>query len=181
MKVVYTIANRCINCHLCEVACTTEHSKSRNPIGAYASEGRQFNWERIRNYADPADALADGKAPPTARCKVSIDRSSFASTMCRHCEIPDCVLACKNGALYKDESGRTLVDEEKCVGCWMCVMACRFGVISRNVEKQNVPGVRSNGINHHCDLCPGRSVPACVSVCPTGAIVYEERKAEVVK
>jgi len=113
---------------------------------------------------------------PPARCKVSIDQSTFATAMCRHCEIPDCVLGCKNGALYKDGSGRTLVDEEKCVGCWMCVMTCRFGVITRNVGDQNVPGVPSNGINHHCDLCPGQEIPACVAVCPVQALVCEERK-----
>lgn len=175
MKVVYPVPNRCINCHLCEVACIVEHSKSRNPIGAYSLEGLRFNSEWARNFVDPAEAKAAGRTPSQARCKVSIDNSSFTSSMCRHCEIPDCVLACKNGALYKDESGRTLVDESKCVGCWMCVMACRFGVITRNIEKQNVPGVVSNGVNHHCDLCPNRTTPACVSVCPTQALVYEDR------
>jgi carbon-monoxide dehydrogenase iron sulfur subunit len=152
-----------------------QHSQSKNPFGAYHLEGLRFNWEWAQNFVDPAEAQAANRPTPLARCKVSIDGASFTSTMCRHCEIPDCVLACKNGALYKDESGRTLVDEEKCVGCWMCVMACRFGAISRNVNQQNVPAVTSNGINHHCDLCPGRSVPACVSICPTQALVYEER------
>jgi carbon-monoxide dehydrogenase iron sulfur subunit len=178
MKVVYPVPNRCINCHLCEVACITEHSKSKNPIGAYSLEGLCFNWEWTKKYADPAEAKAAARSVSSARCKVSIDNANFASSMCRHCEIPDCMLACKNGALYKDSSGRTLVDEEKCVGCWMCVMACRFGVITRNVERQNVPDVPSNGINHHCDLCPNRSTPACVAVCPTQALVYEDRLRE---
>ncbi len=176
MKVVYPVPNRCINCHLCEVACAVEHSRTRNANSAYQIEGLRFNWEWARQYVDPAEAKAAGRPIPAARCKVSIDNTSFTSTMCRHCEIPDCVLACKNGALYKDESGRTLVDEEKCIGCWMCVMACRFGAIVRNVEKQNVPAAKSNGINHHCDLCPGRTTPACVAICPTQALVYEDRQ-----
>ncbi|MFA5866116.1 MAG: 4Fe-4S dicluster domain-containing protein [Phycisphaerae bacterium] len=176
MKVVYPVPNRCINCHLCEVACIVQHSRSQNPISAYCVDGLRFNWEWARNFVDPTDAKAGERPMPLSRCKVSIDNSSFASTMCRHCEIPDCVLACKNGSLYKDASGRTMVDEEKCVGCWMCVMACRFGVITRNIEKQNVSGVPCNGINHHCDLCPGRSTPACVAICPTQALVCEERE-----
>jgi carbon-monoxide dehydrogenase iron sulfur subunit len=160
------------------VACIAEHSRSKNPVGAYCAENLRFNWESVEDFADPAEAKESGNVQPMSRCKVSIDNSSFSSTMCRHCEIPDCLLACKNGAIYKDASGRTLVDEKKCVGCWMCVMACRFGVISRNVEVKNVPAVPRNGINHHCDLCPGRKTPACVFVCPTRALVYEQRETK---
>ncbi len=175
MKVVYPVIGRCINCHLCEVACIISHSKSREPISAYFFEGLRFNWEQSKDFVDPAEAkLADANIP-LSRCKVWEDKVTFISTMCRHCEIADCILACKNGALYRDESGRVLLDEDKCVGCWMCVMACRFGAISRNVEKQNVPGVKNNGINHHCDLCGDLKIPACVAVCPTRALVYEER------
>ena len=68
------------------------------------------------------------------------------------------------------------VNEERCVGCWMCLMACEYGAITRNPSVKNVPRVKNNGINHHCDLCPERTQPACVMVCPTGALVYEERK-----
>lgn len=85
------------------------------------------------------------------------------------------MLACKNGSLSKDAAGRTVLNEDKCVGCWMCIMACRYGAISRNPYHQNVPAVASNAINHHCDLCPERETPACVSVCPTQALVYENR------
>jgi anaerobic carbon-monoxide dehydrogenase iron sulfur subunit len=175
MKVVYPVPNRCINCHLCEVACIVQHSQTKNPVAAYQVENLRFNWEATQGLVDPAESLAANRPAPLARCRVSIDGASFVSAMCRHCEIPDCVLACKNGALYKDDTGRTLVDETKCIGCWMCIMACRFGVITRNVNQRNVPAVPSNGVNHHCDLCPGRSTPACVAVCPTQALVYEER------
>lgn len=181
MKVVYPVANRCIDCHLCEVACIVEHSATRNPIACYFREQLQFNWKLSGRFVDPAEAKAADRPFPLSRCCVSNGGSgsgsavSFISTMCRHCDVADCILACKNGALYKDESGRILLDEDKCVGCWMCIMACPYGAITRNVDKQNVPAVESNGVNHHCDLCPGRSVPACVYVCPTKALVYEER------
>jgi len=175
MKTVYPISNRCINCHLCEIACIVEHSSTKSPVGAYFLEGLRFNWEHSAGFPDPAEAKDADRATPLSRCRVWSEQYSFISTMCRHCEVAECVLACKNGALYKDEAGRVLVDEEKCVGCWMCVMACPFGAISRNVEKHNVPAVPSNGVNHHCDLCPDRDFPACVRICPTQALVYEER------
>jgi carbon-monoxide dehydrogenase iron sulfur subunit len=175
MKVVYPKPERCINCHLCEVACIVEHSKTRNPIGAHFHEGLSFNFEQSRDFPDPAEAKEAGRPSPSTRCRVWTQKVTFISTMCRHCEVPACLLACKNGSLYKDPTGRVLVDEDKCVGCWMCIMACPYGVITRNVERQNVPEVTSNGINHHCDLCPNRSTPACVTVCPTQALVFEDR------
>jgi len=175
MKAVYPIATRCIDCHLCEIACIIEHSQTKSPVSAHFLEGLQFNWQLSRGYADPAEAKAAVRPSPLSRCRVSANSFRFISTMCRHCEVAECVLACKNGALYRDASGRVLVNEKKCIGCWMCIMACSYGAITRNIDRQNVPGVAGNGVNHHCDLCPNRRTPACVYVCPTQALAYEER------
>lgn len=183
MKVVYPLPEKCMNCGLCEVACIVAHSKSKDPISAYFIEGLRFNWQESSGIVDPEQAKKEGKPKPLSRCRawaewIDKNRVVFMTTMCRHCEVADCILACKNGALYKDPTGRVMLDEDKCVGCWMCIMACRFGAITRNVEKKNVPQVKCNGINHHCDLCVDREVPACVAVCPTGALVYEDRRCE---
>lgn len=175
MERVYPVEERCINCHLCEVACIVEHSRTRLPVAAYSIEGLRFNREYGGQYVDPARALAAGRAHPLARCRVEEDGSISLSTTCRHCEEPDCVMACKNGSLYRDDTGRVRLDEARCVGCWMCVMACRHGAISRNPSINNVPALPTNGVNHHCDLCPNRTLPACVMVCPTRALVFEER------
>jgi len=175
MKRVYPVEERCIDCHLCEVACIVEHSRTKDPVAAYQIEGLQFNRVFGGAYVDPAEALRAGREHSLARCFVSSRAPLSISTNCRHCAEPDCVLACKNGSLYQDETGRVLVDETKCVGCWMCIMACRYGAITRNPRIQNVPSVPNNGINHHCDLCPEREIPACVYVCPTQALVYEDR------
>ncbi|MBI4529935.1 MAG: 4Fe-4S binding protein [Candidatus Latescibacteria bacterium] len=175
MKRVYPVGERCINCHLCEVACVVEHSQTKQLVAAYTVEGLRFNREYGGRFVDPAEALDNGRAWPLARCFVDVNEAVSLSTGCRHCEDADCILACKNGSLYKDETGRVRLNEERCVGCWMCLMVCRYGAIGRNPYRKNVPEVPSNGINHHCDLCPERLLPACVTVCPTRALVYEER------
>lgn len=175
MKRVYPKEENCMNCRLCEVACIVEHSDSKDPLGAYFVEGMGFNSAASEGIIDPADALEAGKPKPLNRINVSLRGYSSISTNCRHCSDASCVLACKNGSLYYDDEGRVRLREDKCVGCWMCLMACEFGAITRNPAAKNVPKVRKNGINHHCDLCPERSSPACVMVCPTGALVYEER------
>jgi anaerobic carbon-monoxide dehydrogenase iron sulfur subunit len=175
MKRVYPIESRCIGCRLCEVACITAHSKSKDLITSFQLERLAFNNERAKGFVDPADALKVGRPRTTARCAVSPSQPYRVSTRCRHCDDASCVLACKNGALYKDEDGRVLLDEAKCAGCWMCIMACPSGSISRNVSHGNVPGVENNGINHHCDMCAELGSPSCVQVCPVGALVFEDR------
>ncbi len=175
MKIVYPVEDRCINCHLCEVACIIEHSRTRMSLPAYHIEGLRFNSLDSIDTIDPAEAAAAGRPKPLTRTVVETVEYASVSTNCRHCEMPDCVLACKNGSLYVDDEGRVLLHEDKCVGCWMCIMACRYGAITRNPFTTNVPDQPNNGINHHCDLCPERETPACVWVCPTEALVHEDR------
>jgi len=145
MKRVYSLEDVCIGCHLCEVACITEHSISKEPIKAFLHE----------------------KERPISRCTVE-ERHGGAvsfSTTCRHCDEPACLQACISGAIQKGEDGRVTIDTEKCVGCWSCVMACPFGSVQRNTARK-----RAN----KCDLCPDREKPACVDACPNRALVYEK-------
>ena len=179
MKRVYPIEDRCIGCRLCEVVCIVAHSRSKDALTAYWIEDLCFNDERAKFFVDPAEVRDAGMPPTTARCKVWPSQPFAISTSCRHCSEPECVLACKNGALYQDAEGRVLLDETKCVGCWMCLMACPCGAVSRNVFVSSVPDVPRNGINHHCDLCVGREIPACVQICPVRSPVFEDREAEV--
>jgi len=82
--------------------------------------------------------------------------------VCRHCEDAPCVNACISGCLYRDERGFIRRHKERCIGCWSCIMACPFGVIVRD---------RRKGIAVKCDRCHRLEVPACVSACPTKALV----------
>lgn len=89
-------------------------------------------------------------------------------SLCRHCSEPACLEACIAGCITKDaRTGIVTNDPDRCVGCWACVMSCPYDAISRD---------RRNGVAIRCDQCAGRSVPACVEVCPTGALVFAERE-----
>lgn len=145
MKRIYTIEDSCIGCHLCEVACITEHSQSKDPIKA-------FLHEPLR---------------PISRCTVEEWDGGVVSlsTTCRHCDEPDCLRACISGAIQKLEHGVVKIDAEQCVGCWSCVMACPYGAIQRNLTRKKA---------NKCDLCPERQNPACVDACPNRALVYKE-------
>jgi carbon-monoxide dehydrogenase iron sulfur subunit len=54
---------------------------------------------------------------------------------------------------------------EKCVGCWSCIMVCPIGAIKRNEESHQAL---------KCDHCPDLETPACITACPTGALVLGE-------
>lgn len=91
---------------------------------------------------------------------------SFHSVSCMHCADAPCVMGCPCGCLTKDaETGFTLYDTTNCIGCHSCAMACPYGV----------PGFGPDGKMRKCDACIERQragmLPACVKVCPTGALV----------
>ena len=148
MKRVYPDKEFCIGCHLCEVACVTAHSKSKDVVIAH-------NVERGETGLSP--------------CKRVFEKGIISVAIsCRHCDEPSCVAACISGGLHKDpETGRTVYDREKCVGCWSCLMACPYGAIRRHPTEGKII---------KCDLCVDRPEgPACVAACPNQALKYEER------
>jgi carbon-monoxide dehydrogenase iron sulfur subunit len=85
--------------------------------------------------------------------------------LCRHCDDAPCLNACISGCLYKDENGFIRRKKERCVGCWTCLMICPFGVVTRDVNKH---------LAVKCDRCHKLDVPACVTACPTKALVVKD-------
>lgn len=108
-----------------------------------------------------------------ARNRVTIDSSNKAAPIfCRHCDQPECVYTCMTGAMHKNkETGYVEYDKDRCASCYMCIMACPYGVL------------KSERIQHteimKCDMCTNRSTdgsasPMCVEKCPMQAITLEE-------
>lgn len=56
--------------------------------------------------------------------------------------------------------------EERCIGCWMCVMSCPSGAI----RDTGGPELRAVKCDRQCAFDTG--VPACVRACPTGALTF---------
>ncbi len=93
--------------------------------------------------------------------------------VCRHCQEPLCVSACMSGCMQKDPlTGvvNNMGHEQKCVGCWMCIMACPYGVINPSFNSSEEGFTQAL----KCDFCPDREKPACVTACPNKAIELEE-------
>jgi NAD(P)H-nitrite reductase large subunit/Pyruvate/2-oxoacid:ferredoxin oxidoreductase delta subunit len=98
---------------------------------------------------------------------VSIVRSGagLEALRCEQCDEPLCVFACKSGALHRmPDEGRVVLDEERCLGCLMCLMVCPYGIRPDPVRDQVI----------RCDVCQDLDVPACVTACPTHALQAQE-------
>jgi carbon-monoxide dehydrogenase iron sulfur subunit len=148
MKRVYVKEEACIGCGLCEVYCRVEHSQSKDLLKAFKRETPR----------------------PLPRVRVERNIEISFPIQCRHCVEPWCVYSCLTGAMHRDTaSDEVIVDVEKCVGCWTCIVACPYGALSRDLNGKTAI---------KCDLCPGREIPACVTNCPNEALVLgsDEKK-----
>jgi carbon-monoxide dehydrogenase iron sulfur subunit len=142
MKRVFVNEKWCLGCRLCEYNCAFANTGERNM------------------------ALALRNLEISPRIRIEQDNDICFAVSCRHCEEPLCVKGCITGALsIKD--GVIMVDEDRCVSCYTCILSCPYGAVSPS----------EHGAVQKCELCVKNrtGAPACVAGCPHGAIVYEER------
>ncbi len=142
MKRVYVNEKWCLGCHLCEYYC------------AFANSGKD----------DMVKALKDVAIKP--RIKIEEGNNVNFAVSCRHCEDPLCVKGCISGALTVSD-GIIMIDKEKCVGCYTCILSCPYGAIMPSEETAV----------QKCELCIANAggEPVCVKGCINNAIVFEER------
>ncbi|MBJ9640383.1 4Fe-4S binding protein, partial [Citrobacter sp. FDAARGOS_156] len=91
----------------------------------------------------------------------------YLSIACNHCEDPACTKVCPSGAMHKREDGFVVVDEDVCIGCRYCHMACPYGAPQYNAAKGHMT---------KCDGCHERVAegkkPICVESCPLRALDF---------
>ncbi|MDD5083077.1 MAG: 4Fe-4S dicluster domain-containing protein, partial [Dehalococcoidales bacterium] len=110
---------------------------------------------------------------PISRLWIEERKPVSFSMRCQHCDEPTCVYACLTGSLSRDpDTGIVTVDENKCVGCWTCILACPFGAIKRDIKQKTMI---------KCDLCSGKDVPACVANCPNEALICVGDEVQTLK
>lgn len=95
----------------------------------------------------------------------------YIPIFCHHCANAPCREACPTEAIYKNEKGIVLINEDECIGCQACIEACPFGAMQFNEETEFAV---------KCDMCIDRpendGKTACSKACPTQCIFVGDSK-----
>ena len=134
---------RCIGCQSCTVACANLNDVSH-----------PFSRVQVQIKLDEESS----KSP----------RLVFERFSCRQCDNAPCVKVCPTGATYQDENKTVVVNADLCINCSYCLGACPYNV--RFIDKAKKSADK-------CDFCTNTRLkdgilPACVSVCPTDALIF---------
>jgi phenylacetyl-CoA:acceptor oxidoreductase 27-kDa subunit len=161
----------CIGCGSCVEAC---HQFNEVPPGSI--------WRRVFE-------------------KTEIDKGNlirfFLSMSCMHCDDPPCVKVCPTKATNKSKFGIIDINEDLCIGCASCVLACPYNArsINNSVYLKNfvfltnrTDACKKLGVASKCNFCknivenglkrgliPGNDLdatPMCVRSCIGGALSF---------
>lgn len=81
---------------------------------------------------------------------------------CIQCSQPACAEVCPTGAIHKSKTGGIVqIVKEKCIACGLCTLACPYGGIYFDLNKEKAT---------KCDLCGGE--PKCVEACQYGVLSF---------
>jgi len=119
----------------------------------------------------------------------------FMPRLCMQCENPPCLKVCPVAATYKNSEGVILVNQDRCIGCRLCMAACPYEARYFNFRKPpqppedfqqpmpEFPVPQRLGTVGKCVLCvhyikEGR-LPACVEACRMDAIYIADLNTRV--
>ncbi len=159
---------KCIGCGSCQEGCKTWNNR--------LPEATEFtdNWlnppkETTKTWTiiKPYYMEKDGRT--TRR---------FVKEQCMHCLSPACVSACPVTALTKNKDGAVVYDDNLCIGCRYCMVACPYFKVNFEWE-ETFPRISKC---HFCfDRIPRGDLPACVEACPTGTLTFGPRSTIIQK
>jgi len=142
-------ATLCIGCLECERGCAKQNNLPYNDSIEKQKKTSEFKYTYV--------ATKDDK---------------FMRRLCMHCNEPTCVAACPVGALVKTKLGPVTYDEDKCMGCRYCMVACPYAIPKYEWSKV-LPRVQK------CIMCSERveagRQTACAEACPVGATIFGDR------
>ena len=93
-------------------------------------------------------------------------KRSFSVMRCNHCSDAPCVSICPTGALFRRPDGIVDFDTSLCIGCKSCMQACPYDALY--IDPLDHTAQKCNYCVHRVEV---GLEPACVVVCPEGAII----------
>lgn len=154
--------NTCLGCNACVAACTQEH---QTPF-----------WDgKFRTHIED---MHIGSFPDVHRY--------FEPRLCMQCEDAPCVPVCPTGASHYIAGGIVAVDQDTCIGCRACMIACpydaRYVYTAQEIAEAKIQFGSEGELRQvaahvdKCDFCYTRLdqgiEPACVATCPGEARIF---------
>jgi molybdopterin-containing oxidoreductase family iron-sulfur binding subunit len=118
---------------------------------------------------------------------------------CFHCDNPPCVKVCPVHATFKLTDGTVGIDNDRCIGCRFCMVACPYSArvfnweetnytLSKEEQKEIKPhqacSSHVTGTVEKCDFCPSHAqngiLPDCVTACPNGVFYFGDELEDTV-
>ena len=122
--------------------------------------------------------------------------TQFVPTPCQQCQNAPCVNVCPVAATFSTPEGVVLIDQQRCIGCRLCMEACPYdrrffnwGVPSIPLEAtwteydpmHQSPALK--GTVMKCNFCPhlasAGKLPYCSQACPNHAIYYGDLEEDL--
>jgi Fe-S-cluster-containing dehydrogenase component len=154
----------CVGCRRCEAACNEVNGlpPPRVPLDddSVFAENRRTHADAFTVVNEYSNQDGEGNA-------------IYVKSQCMHCNEPACASACPVKALTKTPEGAVVYNEDVCIGCRYCMVACPFNIPAYDYHNASAPAVRK------CTLCFDRisqgGVPACAEACPMETITFGKR------
>lgn len=122
--------------------------------------------------------------------------TQFIPTPCQMCQNPPCVNVCPVAATFSTPEGTVLIDQERCIGCRICMAACPYDRRFFNWGDAPIPPEAllcdyspehevhaRKGTVMKCDFCPdlprAGALPHCIQGCPQGAMYYGDLEEDL--
>ncbi len=122
--------------------------------------------------------------------------TQFIPMPCQQCQNAPCLNVCPVGATFAAPEGTILVDQDRCIGCRMCMAACPYdrrffvwaeppippeAMLSDYHTAYEIPARR--GTTMKCNFCTHMAragkLPHCAQACPTNAIYYGDLEEDI--
>ncbi len=122
--------------------------------------------------------------------------TQFVPTPCQHCQNAPCVNVCPVGATFATPEGTVLIDQQRCIGCRLCMAACPYerrffnwgepvrpaATLFAEYSPENQIGA-PRGTVMKCDFCPDEArmggMPYCARACSSGAIYWGDLEEDL--
>ena len=122
--------------------------------------------------------------------------TQFIPTPCQQCQNAPCNNVCPVGATFATPEGTILIDQDRCIGCRICMAACPYdrrffnwgtapappeSLLAHYDPEHQVP--TRKGTVMKCDFCADMmrsgTLPYCVQGCPNRAIYYGDFEEDI--